>query len=119
MNNQNYRVRIVAREKPNSDTLYIVDSEVFKVKNAATLQNISKGVNAPKGMNGNSYVAASDISISELVDNINIYDYDTGKNKSYSDNVVGFSKNLYPRFLNRPLPPSHLFIGFTKVNLPE
>ncbi|WP_138268931.1 hypothetical protein [Anaerofustis stercorihominis] len=86
MNNQDYRVRIVAREKPNSDVLYIVDSEVLKIKGVTTSPNIMKNT-----MNSNSYVVTPDISISDLVDNINIFDYNTGNNQSYSDKDLKFS----------------------------
>lgn len=67
MDGKGYRAKINAREKANSDTLHIVDTELLPMK---------KGAAVPNNKNGNISATPSAISISDLVNGVNIYDYD-------------------------------------------
>lgn len=82
MDGKEYRVRIVAREKQNSDTLYIVETEVMKIKNGSSVgrRSSSRFVSVP-----------SDISIPELVDGVKIYDYNMQRNDVYTHQDVKYS----------------------------
>ena len=83
MNGKEYRVRIVAREKENSDLLYIVDTELLKIKD---------GVRKLPGQKPRNLGATpSDISIPELINGVKIYDYDMQKNDVYTQNDIRFS----------------------------
>ncbi len=82
MNGREYRVRIVAREKQNSDVLYIVDTELFPMKNGAAV---------PNNQNGNSYATPLDISIPELINGVKIYDYDMQINDVYTQKDIKYS----------------------------
>lgn len=82
MDNKEYRVRIVAREKQNSDTLYIVETEVMKIKDGSSVgrRSSSRFLSVP-----------SDISIPELVNGVKIYDYNMQKNDIYNQNDIKYS----------------------------
>lgn len=83
MNGNDYRVRITAREKANSNTLYIVDAEV--------LQNNKGNVVPNANANGNISTLPSEMSIADLVNGVNIFDYNLQKNQSYTDKDIQFS----------------------------
>lgn len=70
MDDKEYRARIVAREKQNSDTLYIVETEIMPIKNGSSgsRSKASYFVSVP-----------FDISIPELVNGVKIYDYNMQK----------------------------------------
>ena len=82
MDGKEYRVMITAREKQNSDTLYIVKTELMQMKRGSQLasQKLPNIVGKPL-----------DISIPELVNGVNIYDYATQQNVTYSDADIKFS----------------------------
>ena len=82
MDDKEYRVRIVAREKKNSDTLYIVETEIMPIKNGSSVgrSKASQFVSVP-----------SDISIPELVNGVKIYDYNMQKNDIYNQNDIKYS----------------------------
>lgn len=81
MDGQEFRVRIVAREKQNSDTLYIVDAEVIK-----------KGGSSVGRSKASQFVSIpSDVSISDLVNGVKIFDYSSQKNDSYNVQDIRFS----------------------------
>lgn len=65
MDGKEYRARVVAREKKNSDTLYIVETEIMLIKNGSSgsRSKASYFVSVP-----------SDISIPVLVNGVKIYD---------------------------------------------
>ena len=77
MNNKDYRVLITAREKVNSNTLYVVKTEILpnKIRDASVVGQ------KPTNMIG----ASRTISIADLVNGVNIYDYITQQNKTYAD----------------------------------
>ena len=82
MDGNEYRVRIVARDKKNSDTLYIVETEIMPIKNGSS-------VGRPKA---SQFVSVpSDISIPELVNGVKIYDYNMQKNDIYNQNDIKYS----------------------------
>lgn len=81
MNGNDYRVRITAREKANSDTLYIVDAEILQTKSNAV----------PNNKNGNISALPSDMSVSDLVNGVKIFDYNLQQNNVYSDADIKFS----------------------------
>ena len=82
MDGKEYRVRIVARDKKNSDTLYIVETEIMPIKNGSSVgrSKASQFVSVP-----------SDISIPELVNGVKIYDYNMQKNDIYNQNDIKYS----------------------------
>lgn len=82
MDGKEYRARIVAREKKNSDTLYIVETEIMPIKNGSSVgrSKASQFVSVP-----------SDISIPELVNGVKIYDYNMQKNDIYNQNDIKYS----------------------------
>ena len=82
MNGEDYRVMITAREKQNSDTLYIVKTELMQIKRGS-----QTGGQKPTVSFGNPL----DISIPDLVNGVNIYDYDTQKNVTYSEADLKYS----------------------------
>lgn len=83
MDDKEYRVRIVAREKQNSDTLYIVETEIMTIKD---------GVRKLPGQKPRNLGATpSDISIPELVNGVKIYDYNMQKNDIYNHNDIKYS----------------------------
>ena len=83
MDGKEYRVRIVAREKQNSDTLYIVETEIMTIKD---------GVRKLPGQKPRNLGATpSDISIPELVNGVKIYDYNMQKNDIYNHNDIKYS----------------------------
>jgi hypothetical protein len=77
MNGSDYRVRITAKEKVNSDVLYIVDAEVLPTQKGNAVANT-------KNVNPNISTLPSDISIPELVSGVKIYDYNMKQNKTYT-----------------------------------
>ena len=85
MNGNDYRVRITAREKTNSNTLYIVDAEVLQTNKG----NVVPNANA----NGNISTLPSEMSIAELVNGVNIFDYNLQKSKTYTDKDIQFSES--------------------------
>ena len=82
MDGKDYRVMITAREKQNSDTLYIVKTELMQIKRGS-----QTGGQKPTVSFGNPL----DISIPDLVNGVNIYDYATQQNVTYSDADIRFS----------------------------
>lgn len=82
MDGKMYRVRIVAREKRNSDILYIVDTELLAIKNGAQASG-----QKPHTLLG----SPSDISIPDLINGVNIYDYIKKKNDVYTSSDVKYS----------------------------
>lgn len=82
MDNQMYRALITAREKENSNILYIVDTEILKNK---------KDLALPNNMNGNLLARSSGISIPDLIKDVKIYNYDTQAEQSYSSEDIRFS----------------------------
>lgn len=90
MDGKNYRTRIVAREKKNSDTLYIVETEIMTIKNGAP--GASKNLTTLPGQKPrNSVGLPFDISIPELINGVKIYDYDTQKNDVYTQKDIKYS----------------------------
>ena len=83
MNNKEYRVRITAREKWNSDTLYLVEAKVLNTKSGARNAAGQKPPTLGK--------APLDISIQDLVNGVKIYDYNKQKNDVYCFSDVKFS----------------------------
>lgn len=81
-----YRALITAREKKNSNTLYVLTVEVLPMqKKARPLAAQQKTVVSQlRGV-------PSDISIPELVNGVKIFNYDTGKTDVYSGNDIQFS----------------------------
>ena len=82
MDGKEYRARIVAREKQNSDVLYIVETEIMPIKNGSSgsRSKASYFVSVP-----------FDISIPELVNGVKIYDYNMQKNDIYNHNDIKYS----------------------------
>lgn len=83
MNGEDYRVRIVAREKENSDTLYIVETDILTIKD---------GVRMAAGQKPPTLGATpSIITIPDLIKDVKIYDYDMQKNIEYTKDDIKFS----------------------------
>lgn len=84
MNNDEYRALITAREKTNSNTLYVLRVEVLQTKKATSAAAQQNAVS-------HSNRLPSDISVSDLVNGVNIYDYANQSAKSYGIQDVKFS----------------------------
>ena len=82
MNNSDYRVLITAREKVNSNTLYIVDAEIIPNKK----RGVSAGGQKPTTKIGTPRT----ISISDLVNGVKIYDYNMQQDNTYTDNDIQY-----------------------------
>lgn len=82
MKENNYRVKITAREKENSNILYIIDTEILQNKEDVTL---------PNNMDGNFLTTSSETSIPDLIKDVKIYDYDMQENKSYTQENLKYS----------------------------
>ncbi|MBQ3124984.1 MAG: hypothetical protein IJC09_06160 [Clostridia bacterium] len=86
MDNAEYRAIITAREKTNSNTLYVLRVEVLPIKQRHTL-SAAQHNNAV----GSQWLSVpSDISISDLVNGVKIKNYDTNTYDTYSDADIHF-----------------------------
>ncbi len=87
MNNQDYRVLITAREKVNSNTLYIVNVEVLNIKrgNQVAGQKPPNFIGIPRT-----------IKIPDLVNGVKIYDYNAQKNNIYNYSDLKYSLTDVP-----------------------
>ena len=80
-----YRVLISGKEKQNSKRLYSLNIEVLPQKNGnVPLVNTKSGYQS-------SGTLPSNISISDLVQSVNIYNYDTGQYQTYNDTDIKYS----------------------------
>lgn len=80
-----YRVLISGKEKQNSKKLYSLNIEILPQKNGnVPLANTNSGYQS-------SGTLPSDISISDLVKNVNVYNYDTGQYQIYNDTDIKYS----------------------------
>ena len=74
----NYRVLIVGKEKQNSKKIYSLNIEVLQQKSgSAPLVNTNSGYQS-RG------APPTDMSISELINNVNIYNYNLQQNQVYN-----------------------------------
>lgn len=87
MNHREFRALITAREKVNSNTLYVLKVDVLPTQKKAH----SLGNTAKNAVGSQSLSVPSDISIPELVNGVNIFNYDTNTDKVYSDKDIKFS----------------------------
>ena len=83
MNGEEYRVRIVAREKEKSDTLYIVETEILPLKDGVRM--------AAGQMPPTLGATPSTITIPDLIKDVKIYNYDTQENQEYTPEDIRFS----------------------------
>ena len=83
MNNGDYRVLITAREKADSNTLYVVKTEI--------LPNKKRGMPAAGQKPPTINDIPRTIKLADLVRDVKIYDYNTQTNKIYSDKDLQFS----------------------------
>jgi len=90
---------ITAREKQNSNALYIVRAEV--------LQN-NTGTHIDRSNAAQSRRAPDEISIADLVNGVNIYNYDTGITDTYTDADIQFQRRE-DSFLYDAVPLSKLY----------
>ena len=86
MDNGEYRALITTREKINSNTLYVLRIEVLPMKKRHTLLATQQ-----KAVGSQLVSVPSDVSISELINGVNIYDYDLQKVNTYLDADIQFS----------------------------
>lgn len=84
MNNGDYRVLITAREKQNSNVLYVVKVEVLQTKRGSQAAG-----QMPPTISGKPRT----ITIPDLVNGVNIYDYISKQNKTYTDADIQYSLN--------------------------
>ena len=76
-----YRVLITGKEKINSKRLYSLNIEILPTK-SGTIPRVNK--HSLKG------IVPTDITISELTYNVNIFNYQTGKNQQYSSKNIKY-----------------------------
>lgn len=81
MNGKNYRVRIVARETAQADALYIVEVETLAKKEGRPLPNTRSG----------NLRANPSVKVTDLVEGVKIYDYDTQSTRIYHGDDLKFS----------------------------
>ena len=84
MNGGDYRVLITAREKVNSNTLYVVNAEI--------LPNKKQGASAVGQKPTTIIGAPRTISVADLVNGVNIYDYMQKQNVSYTDSDIKYAE---------------------------
>lgn len=82
MNGEEYRVRIVAREKEKSDTLYIVETEILPLKDGVRM--------AAGQMPPTLGATPSTITIPDLIKDVKIYNYDTQENQEYTPEDIRY-----------------------------
>lgn len=82
MNGEEYRVRIVAREKEKSDTLYIVETEILPLKDGVRM--------AAGQMPPTLGATPSTITIPDLIKDVKIYNYDTQENQEYTPEDIKY-----------------------------
>ena len=87
MNNGEYRALITAREKVNSNTLYVLKVEVLPTKKRHTLSATQQ----KNAVGSQSLSVPSDISIPELVNGVKIFNYDTNTDNTYTSADIQFS----------------------------
>lgn len=85
MNNGDYRVLITAREKVNSNTLYVVKAEILPNKKRST----QLAGQTPPNMLG----VPRTTKIADLVNGVNIFDYNLQQNQTYTDKDIQFSES--------------------------
>ena len=86
MDNGEYRALITAREKVNSNTLYVLRVEVLPTQKRHTLSA------AQQNAGGSQWLSVpSDISIPELVNGVKIKNYDTNNYDTYTSADIQFS----------------------------
>lgn len=83
MEGTEYRALITAREKKNSNTLYVLKVEVLQMKKMPQVATSSIGSQFTE--------ASLDISIPDLIKDIKIYNYDTQKNTVYLHEDIKYS----------------------------
>lgn len=83
MRGRAYRALITAREKENSNTLYVLRVEVLPIEKTPLLTASSIG--------SQSVRTFSNISIPDLIRDVKIYDYDMQENKSYTQENLKYS----------------------------
>ena len=80
-----YRALITGKEKQNSKKLYSLNVEILTQKNGSTpLANANSGYQL-------SGILPTDMSISDLVKGVNIFNYDTGQYQTYNDTDIKYS----------------------------
>lgn len=84
--NDTYRALITAREKINSNTLYVLQVEVLPMKKRHTLSTAQQKAGGSRLLS-----VPSNVSIPELVKDVKIYNYDTGITDVYSGKDIKFS----------------------------
>lgn len=84
--NDTYRALITAREKINSNTLYVLQVEVLPMKKRHTPSTAQQKAGGSRLLS-----VPSNISIPELVKDVKIYNYDTGITDIYSGKDIKFS----------------------------
>lgn len=89
MDNGEYRALITAREKVNSNTLYVLKVEVLPMQKRHTPSA------AQQNTVGSQLLSVPlDISIADLVNGVKIYDYDLQKFNTYTDADIQFSEKM-------------------------
>ena len=86
MDNGEYRALITAREKHNSNTLYVLRVEVLPTQKRHTLLATQQNAGGSQWLS-----VPSDISIPELVNGVKIKNYDTNMYDIYSGKDIQFS----------------------------
>ena len=84
--NDTYRALITAREKINSNTLYVLQVEVLPMKKRHTPSTAQQKAGGSRLLS-----VPSSVSIPELVKDVKIYNYDTGITDIYSGKDIKFS----------------------------
>lgn len=83
-----YRALITAREKENSNTLYVLRVEVLPIEKTPLLTASSIG--------SQSVRAFSEISIPDLIRDVKIYNYDTQESQIYTQEDINIHCSILP-----------------------
>ena len=101
MDNGEYRALITAREKVNSNTLYVLRVEVLPTQKRHTLSATQQNAGGSQWLS-----VPSDISIPELVNNVKIKNYDTNIEDTYTGADIQFSlKEIDKEYLDLAKDP--------------
>ena len=86
MDKGEYRALITAREKVNSNTLYVLKVEVLPTQKRHTLSTTQQNAGGSQWLS-----VPSDVSISELINGVKIKNYDTNTEDTYTGADIQFS----------------------------
>lgn len=109
MNNVEYRALITAREKVNSNTLYVLKVEVLPIKKRHTHSAAQQNA-----VGSQFFGVPLDVSIAEFVHDVKIYDYDLQKvNTCFDKDIIPCFRFYLWHFSNQDCRKRSIRLHFT------